>query len=300
MALKDHLEKLHAFAAVARIGSISAAAKELAISQTALSHSVKVLEDAVGTPLLNRGRSGVSLTASGQLLYDYSKRLLLDVASLQKSLLDPSVQAIGKLRVGTHETLAIHVWPHFLESFAAKYPKIQISLISGRIDALVDGVLNHDFHVIVTVEPEADPRLHREPLYHDRLAFYGSARTAKASMTLAEARKLPVLTDAQAHQQQSVPLPRLLSKNGFRESEQFELNSFEAAIRLAEKGLGLALLPRRNAQGSVDAGLLRKVEIKGLASDFGNYTLCATSLAKNQADYLPALLRRELTQFLQG
>ena len=87
--LQAHLEKLRAFQAVATSGSLSLAAEGLHVSQAALSHSIKTLEEALNTPLFIRQPRGMVLTNTGALLFDFATRLAADVQSIASRLDDP-------------------------------------------------------------------------------------------------------------------------------------------------------------------------------------------------------------------
>ena len=77
---------------------------------------------------------------------------------------------------------------------------------------------------------------------------------------------------------------------GFTITKTHELNSFEAAINLAGKGLGLAAIPDRNAKAAVERGVLRRIEIEGIAPEgFGKYSICVTYLKSD-----PEIRAREI------
>lgn len=256
------------------------------MSQAALSHAIKVLEEALEVQLFQRKPKGVALTDAGTLLFNFSKNLLPQLETIENRVKTPSDTFSGRLKIGTHETLAIHLWPEVLEKFQKKYPGVHVSLTSGRIDYLATGLRNQEFHMILSVEPKGHPDFEVEVILENRLAFfaappdYSSAYPClkKKSLTLEEVNTVPILTDIQAHQEQFLPIPRMLIMAGILREQTFELNSFEASIRLASKGLGIALLPERNAMEAVKQKLLREISIQGLPKNFGKYRLCATRL----------------------
>lgn len=284
--LKDHLEKLPSFNAVARLQSISHAALELHMSQAALSHSIKVLEGAIGAALFVRKPKGVELTDAGKTLYEFSKNLLPQLETVESKVRKPGNHIQGFLKIGTHETLAIHLLPDILERFLVKYPGMNVSITSGRIDFLIQGLKNKDFHLVFSVEPIGHPELIVDVILENRLAFFAAptkyphryACLKKEKISLEEASSVPILTDTHAHQEQYLPIPRMLITSGILAEQRFELNSFEASIRLASKGLGIAVLPERNAQIAVKQGQLREIRITGLSKHFGQYRLCASRL----------------------
>jgi len=288
--LYDHVEKLRVLNFVGRSGSITKAAALLHITHAAASHSIRVLETVLGVQLLHRQPRGIQLTESGKILFEFSQRLLADVRSVEMRALHPEQSLAGALRVGTHETLAVHVWPPFLQRFSKESPHVVVSLISGRIESLVAGLLNREYHVIVTVEPSEHREIDREPLYSGPMGlFVGTGAGVRRHpllrqrvLDLSEANELPILTDAMAHLRQSLPLPVFLLDQGFRLERFYELNSFEAAMRLAMVGVGIAVVPERNAADYVRKGQLRPLRIREIKpATFGVHRVCA-SVRKDQ------------------
>ncbi len=303
--LKDHLEKLYAFSVIARTGSITHAAKRVHTSQAALSRSMIALEAALGKTLLKRERTGVRLTEAGQILFDFSKKLLLDLESVESNL-SPSTQSkVAKLRVGTHEALAINLWPAFLEKLSKSHPEVSVSLMSGRIDSLTQGLLNREFHLILTVEPNAHSDFKIHTLFETTLGFYKSANSVtrkhpilkKSVLSLDDLNQVSILTDTSAHLAQGISVPRYLVQNGLKLDNVFELNSFEASLRLCAKGLGVAVLPKKSGDEAVKKGLLRNVHVKNLTErTFGMHRVCITMLRDENDSSPTAKLFRELTQ----
>lgn len=141
---RGDLDDLSAFAIVAQERSFTRAAAKLRMSQSALSHAIKSLEDRLGVPLLARTTRSVSATEAGQQLLRVLQPALQDIeaelAALGQFLDKPS----GSLRITTakHPATAL-LWPK-LSSFVAAYPEIQVELIvdegwtdivAGRYDA---------------------------------------------------------------------------------------------------------------------------------------------------------------------
>lgn len=280
--LKDHLEKLRVLVAVARSGSITKAATVLHMTQAAVSQSIKALEQALEFDLIVREPKGIRLTERGGILCEFSKRMFLEIEAVEGQLANPQGGPTGALRIGTHETLAIHVWPDLLDSFRLAHPQVSVSLISGRIDGLMTALQNYEHHVVLSVEPEKRPDLVSMVLYEGSMRLFASKGTANR-MTMKEASLLPILTDAAAHVREGLPIPSFLASAGFALDRFHELNSFEAAMRIAALGFGLALVPDRNAAESVRAGRLQEVEITDRdLGGVGRYKICASWLKRNE------------------
>jgi len=284
-ALKHHLNKLFPFAAVAKLGSISRASTVANLSPSALSHLVTNLEEALGTKLFKRKSHGLELTKQGSILLDFASRLSCDLETLSLRLGDDANVPFS-IRVGTHETLAAHIWPEVLSKMEGKDSNLNISLLSGRVDKLVSMLLLGELHATVTVEPKRDPRLRVSTLYSGALLFYvgQEAFKGKKSVTRKEISEVPYFTDTNAHVMQGLPIPIALRHLGMENSGRFEVSSFEAAIHLAEMNLGIAVIPDRNAYRAVREKRIRTILIKEHPKpEILEYKICLTTTASHDS-----------------
>lgn len=291
-AIKENLSKLPAFAAVARASSISRATSQVALSQSALSHLITNLESSLEVKLFKRVAHGLELTAEGKVLFDFTNRLFLDVDSLAGRLVDTNSKGVLNIKVGTHETLAAHVWPKTIAELSKREPNTKISLYSGRVDELITMLLRGDIHAAATVAPKADTRLRVTKIYCGELHFFvgKGLLKGKKSVSKADIKGLPIFTDVQAHVRQGLPIPHALDQLGLENSGQFEVSSFEAAISLAEMNHGIAVIPDQNAARAVKDGRVRPVTIEGVSgAKLLEYKICLVT-GLNQA--IPSLHER--------
>ena len=268
-----HFEKVPAFLAVAEIGSLSQAAKVMAISQAALSQSMKKLEDSLGVTLFIGSRSGIKLTAEGETLFQEGKKIIEQVELVGSQIRKGESEVLKRIQIGTHEALAIHFWPEVIESFKAKNPNYLISIMSGRIDQVIKQLLNGDLDMAVTVRPEPARGIQTRTLYEENLCFFESDNR-KHRWKKEDLAKTPILTDNQAHLTQEKSVIKTLGEVGLFSSSYFGLNSFEAAARLAEKGVGIALLPERIVKGPQSRLKLRPVQIPGIPKNVFKHEVC--------------------------
>ncbi len=116
------------FYTVAKTGNISKAAKELYISQPAISKSIQKLEESLGTKLFERSSRGVALTDSGELLYTHVKSAF-ETLSIGEDRLRRSIElGIGHLTIGVSSTLCKYVLLPYLKEFIKENPHINISI----------------------------------------------------------------------------------------------------------------------------------------------------------------------------
>lgn len=126
--MNQNLASYRIFYAVANTGNISRAAKELYISQPAISKSVQKLEESIGAQLFTRSSRGVALTPEGELLYDHVKSAF-ETLNLGEEKLRRHIQlGIGHLTIGVSSTLCKYLLLPYLKEFIRQYPHINISI----------------------------------------------------------------------------------------------------------------------------------------------------------------------------
>lgn len=126
--MNQNLSSYRIFYAVANAGNISKAAKELYISQPAISKSIQKLEESVGVRLFDRSSRGVTLTQEGELLYSHVKSAF-EMLSMGEDKLRRSIElGVGHLTIGVSSTLCKYILLPYLKDFIKKYPHINISI----------------------------------------------------------------------------------------------------------------------------------------------------------------------------
>ena len=121
-----NLEYYKAFYYVARAGSVSRAAKELSISQPAVSQAIKQLENFLGVELFQRASKGVRLTGEGQLLFTYVAKGYEQIELGVQKVRQMQNLELGEIRIGASDmTLQFYLLP-YLERFHESYPDIKV------------------------------------------------------------------------------------------------------------------------------------------------------------------------------
>jgi len=291
--LSHNLDKLGPILSVAKLGSVSRAAKEVGLSQSALSHLISKFESSVGIKCFERKAHGLEVTEEGKSIAEFTKNLFVDLRDLVEQMSEKHREPITRLKVGTHETLAAHIWPSMIRQLNETNHNLAISIKSGRIDPLVESILNEDLDLIFSVEPKVMPKLQITPVYDGRLeCFVGTewcppthgkkAYRSSSSLKLEEIRQVPIFTDLEAHTRQGMSIPRSLALAGMNDLGRFEVGSFEAAINLAGMNLGIAIVPDRNARQALKEKRIRKLEITNWKDkSFLDYRICVSYLTNS-------------------
>lgn len=143
---------LRAFVAVADTGGISRAAAQLHLTQPTVSMQIKRLEESINQPLLERVGRGVALTAHGEQMLGYGRRILALNDEVWSRMTDQAYE--GEITLGVPGDIVYPYIPTVLQQMTAKYPRIKVNLISSYTNKLMHQWVNGEIDVILTTEAE--------------------------------------------------------------------------------------------------------------------------------------------------
>lgn len=263
MAVK--LELYRVFREVAETGNISMAAKNLYISQSAVSQSIKQLETALQARLFSRSPRGVSLTGEGQMLYQYVRSALSLLSTGEDKLSQAQQLLLGTLTIGASDTVTGWFLTPYLERFHREHPGIRLKIVSGR-SAKVLSLLKSGVVDIAFASTPADPSsLTDWPCFQTHAAFVaGSGYDCDFDhvYTAREIAEFPlILLERKASSR--VFLEQTFLKYGVTLTPEIELSSRSLLVSLARIGLGVAGVTLEFVQDALDAG-----DIRLLKTDF--------------------------------
>lgn len=135
---EPRLHHIRAFVAVATHGSIRSAARELGMSQPAMTRAIRELESLLGAALLVRGASGVTLTDSGRALERHARMIVSELARARDSVDQVSGRGHGHVAIGVSATVARTLLPAAVARFQKDYPQVSMHLQEGQLSALVE------------------------------------------------------------------------------------------------------------------------------------------------------------------
>lgn len=150
------LRQLQYFLEVARLLNISAAARELGMTQPALSRQVRAFEESVGTPLLERHRKSISLTRSGEAMVREGSAIMRSVQTGLKRFRQEAEGAV--MRVGYAPSLASGLIEKALACFSARYPRVRVSWFDLSTQEMWEGLKKEELDLILEVEND-DPAI---------------------------------------------------------------------------------------------------------------------------------------------
>lgn len=256
--------QVEGFLEVARRGNVGRAAEALFVSQPALTARLKALERELGGPLFVRTRRGMRLTESGRAFLPYAERALVSLADGRKLLTDLGRGAAGELLLGAAPAISTYVLPAILKRFRAAHPAVRLSVRTGHSEEVLDMVLRDEVQLGL-VRALRHPDVESVPLYEDEVVLVVNAGHPFAARGRIRIEELVgehlVLFDRTSSYHELTSA--LFRQAGVVPHAVMELDNAEAAKKMVEEGLGLALLPRTAVAAELARGVLRSVRIAG-------------------------------------
>ena len=250
--------QLLAFAALARCQSFTRAAKELFLTQSAVSHAIKALEAEVGSRLVDRAGRHVLLTQAGEQFLRHTEKILREMDAARAGLDALSRWGHGRLRVGASTTACQYLLPTVLREFKQSFPKSVITIEPGDHAQQVELLQSNRIDLAIMLEPENTSEFEFVPLFSDELRFVTSpmhawARDGRMSRDALESETL-VLYNKSSY------TFRLVSEY-FRDEHMafghhIELGSMDAIKELVKIGVGIGVLAPWIARAELESGAL--------------------------------------------
>ena len=236
--------QLRAFSSLARTGSFTLAAKELSLTQSAVSHSMRALEREVGCRLLDKMGKKVVLTEAGESLLIHVGRILAEMALARAELGQLGKWGQSRLRIGASSTACQYVLPSVLGEFKKKYPQCAISIEPGDTPEAIESLRERRIDLAVNLEPRRDEPLEFRPIFNDELQFVVSplhpwARAGRVDRTEI-ARQSYILYGKRSYTSEMIDT--YFRADDIVLHSTIDLGSMEAIKELVKLGLGASIL----------------------------------------------------------
>ena len=258
MAVK--LELYRVFKEVAETGNISAAAKNLYISQSAVSQSIKQLETALQARLFARSPRGVTLTGEGQMLYQYVRNALGLLATGEDKLSQAQQLLLGTLTIGASDTVTGQFLTPYLDEFHHQHPGIRLKIVSGRSAKVVSMLRSGAVDIAFASSPK-DSTLETWPCFATHSVFVAGKNyhcDFDKIYTRQEMAEFPlILLERKASSR--LYLERFFLQNGLKLTPEIELGARSLLVDLAAIGFGVAGVTEEFVTRDLENGRLRQL-----------------------------------------
>jgi DNA-binding transcriptional LysR family regulator len=263
---QPQLAQLEAFIAVSRAGTFSRAAEELLISQPAVTARIQGLEQVVAASLFTRGRSGSRLTDAGRALLPYAERALAAVDGGRRAVAEIAAGTAGRLTIGAAPAVSTYVLPAVLQHFREEHPGVQLSVRSGHSEEVLEMVRREEVAVGL-MRPIPDPEVAQTPLYEDQLLLvvhrgHRFASSGQIHLSDLGLEHLILFDRTSSYHELTSSIFR---QAGIDPLGYLEVDNIDAAKRMVEQRLGIALLPATSVTAEIGAGRLFPVVVADMA-----------------------------------
>jgi DNA-binding transcriptional LysR family regulator len=267
MATPIQLVQVEGFLEIARRGNMRRAAEALSISQPALTARIQALEDSLGSALFRRTHSGMLLTPAGRAFLPHAERAIESLESGAAIVREVGYGVIGELALAVAPAVGAYVMPELLVRFTAVHPDVRLLLRTDHSEGIVEAVSRGEVDIGVIRELR-DSRVRSQPLYEDELVLVAPpdhpyVRAGRVDVAEINHAQLILFDRTSSYYDLTNALFR---SAGVVPRGVTEVDNIEAAKRMVERGLGVALLPATAVADAVAYGALREIELVGAAT----------------------------------
>lgn len=259
----DNISLYKTFVAVADCKSISGVARQMYVSQPAVSTEILSLESKLSVKLFFRTNKGMALTPEGELLYEYAKNALSYLESGEDKLREVTGLRSGVLRIGASDMTLRFFLLDYIERFRESYPDVRLAVTNAptprTLEALRSGQI--DFAVITEPAEGREDDLELIPVHEIHDIFVATERFAVAAekkVPLSRLRDFPVMMlSGRTSTREYV---KNVLGDGFPEPD-IELATSDLLLEFALRSIGIASIVEEFAAGAIASGRLRKLDL---------------------------------------
>ena len=241
------LQQLRCFCAALELGSFTAAASALGVSQPAVAEQIRKLERALGAELFVRAARGVIPTDAGQAFAVHATRSLQTLEDATASVGEFTSMRSGSVALGTFSAPSAWRLEALVASFLERHPGMTVRLVGRNSSVIADRVRRGELEAGIVLLPIDDEKLHVRPIVRDEVLYVTAApERARRPATIEQLASAPlVFYDAESAEDD--PIRRQLAEraqaHGLRLAPRVEVELIDMALRLVALGVGDTYLP---------------------------------------------------------
>lgn len=244
--MRIDLPGIEAFLGIAQWGSFRRAAAHMNLSQAALSHRLRKLEETLGTTLVARTTRRVMLTEAGLDLLPVAQRAVAEMETALDGLRDRGRRGPERLAVGCLPTIAAVHLPPVLQEFGRLCPEVQVQVYDNSAAEIIGRIRNGDAAFGITVVSARGGDLDIMPLVRDPFVLVCPATHPLAARRTMQWQDLntQILIRTSAEAANRLLIDDALNRRREAMQWRFEVQRVPTAVSMVAAGLGLAVLPR--------------------------------------------------------
>ncbi|MHB8399544.1 MAG: LysR family transcriptional regulator [Candidatus Limnocylindrales bacterium] len=258
------LAQIEGFIEIARQGNMRRAAYAISISQPALTARLQGLEEELATALFRRSHAGMVLTPAGRAFLPHAERAIEAIRSGASLVRELEHGVIGELALAVAPAVSAYVLPEILVRFTERHPDVRLLVRTGHSEEIVDLVARGEVDLGI-VRQLRDARVRSRPLFEDELVLvvrpdHPFALAGRVDVGEISHAQLILFDRTSSYYDVTNALFRIA---GVVPRGVTEVDNIEAAKRMVERGLGVALLPGTAVADALAAGSLQEIELVG-------------------------------------
>lgn len=294
--MEDH--RLKAFCLVVELKSFSKAAEAKFMTQSAMSHLIKNLEDELGVKLLNRHSKTVTPTSAGRLFYEHAKLILEQYKKMEDDVYAIVQKIKGTLCIGASTTAAAYLLPQVFYSFSKSYPEVHIELSVSNNEGIIDDLREGKIDIGIVEGNIRSSTAFLEEFAEDEIVIIASEDnplTREKSLTSRDLLSQPlIMPETGSGTREFIEEFFHISKIDPKDIKvAMTLGSTELIIQMVQAGMGISFVSKWSVFKAIKDGSIKILNISGKKLRRKFYL---TSLDKEP----PTPVSRAFREFVKG
>ncbi|MDO4357684.1 MAG: LysR family transcriptional regulator [Clostridia bacterium] len=245
--------KLETLLTVYEKNSFTRAAEKLSLTQPAVSHHIRQLEDELGVKLFHRKKGELKLTAEGEIVVKYAKRIRALYQKMSQDIRDEA-ELKTKITVGITRTAESNLIAEVLAKYGQRSDGVSITILTDSINNLYDMLLNYELDLAIVEERIYDPNINRLLLDTDYLVCVvanNSPLAKKSMVTISDIQREKLILRLPSSDTRNLFISHLESLNlSIRDfNVVLEVDNIATIKDLIRKGMGISILARSACLG---------------------------------------------------
>lgn len=263
--MEQNLSQYKIFYEVAKAGNISKAAKELYISQPAISKAISKLEDSLGLSLFTRSSRGVQLTSEGEILFEHTREAFDALDRGEQELKRIQEFDIGHLRIGVSNTLCKYILLPYLKTFIDQYPHMKVTIESQATAQTLARLEQQKIDLGLDAEPSVRRDLAFIPVMDIQDTFVTTPNYLE-NLYLREGQDTSLFETGNIMLLDTSNMTRhhvdeYMAENNIFPHQILEVTTMDLLIEFAKIGLGIACVIKELVQKELDSGMLVEIPL---------------------------------------
>jgi LysR family transcriptional regulator, regulator for metE and metH len=286
---------LRMVAEVAQTESVTRAADRLNITQSAVSHQIRELENKLGTAVFVRSGRRMLPTPAGRLLVEAASHILDAIGEVEARVSQVARQVAGELRVSAHCHTGYHWLPAIVDGLRQKYPTFEVQISPEYTLDPVAALLDAKLDLVIMNDRSSDPRLRFVELFDDEhvvIVPRGHRWATQASVTPHELVTEQLYLYSRSIDDSFV-VQKVLRPAGVELRRVAYLQLTEGILEMVKAGMGVSVLPKWSVIGLVASGDIRAIRItkKGVFRTWYAAMLAGVAATPFVDDFISLLIK---------